>query len=184
MIIIDTDNWRIGSTYSAREIIRYCKSAKLYIEYRERTYAQILTDWGKKFVIMDRQSMKFTEQEFNKIVRMDVFDEVESLSDRKPRRSIKRVSDKAITNNRVYSIERKKHLQENPQCAVYPELASTEIHHMKGRRGFADEWARNAGVPLLLDKRFWLAVSNKAHKRITEDSKWALAKGYSVLRSV
>ena len=184
MIIIDTDNWRIGSTYSAREIIRYCKSAKLYIEYRERTYAQILTDWGKKFVIMDRQSMKFTEQEFNKIVRMDVFDEVESLSGRKPRRSIKRVSDKAITNNRAYSIARKKFLQDNPRCAVYPEKLAGEVHHKKGRRGFADEWARSAGVPLILDQRYWLAVSREAHDKITKDSKWALAMGYSVLRSV
>ena len=41
------------------------------------------------------------------------------------------------------------------QCAVYPTLRATEIHHIRGRLG-----------PLLNDERYWLAVSRQGHRWI------------------
>ena len=41
------------------------------------------------------------------------------------------------------------------QCAVYPTLKATEIHHIRGRLG-----------PLLNDQRHWLAVSRQGHRWI------------------
>jgi hypothetical protein len=55
-------------------------------------------------------------------------------------------------------------------------------HHMQGRIGYADEWARENEVPLLLDERFWLPVCWDAHKYIEEHKKWACENGYSFLR--
>lgn len=31
---------------------------------------------------------------------------------------------------------------------------ATTLEHQKGRKGFADEWARDNNIPLLIDKRF------------------------------
>lgn len=55
-------------------------------------------------------------------------------------------------------------------------------HHMQGRVGYADEWARENDVPLLLDQRFWMPLCVNAHKYVTENSKWACENGYSFLR--
>jgi hypothetical protein len=69
-------------------------------------------------------------------------------------------------------------------CAVYPHLKATETHHMYNRSidDFADEWAVNHNMPYLLDDRFWLPVSEEGHKKITEDSAWAWANGFSFKR--
>lgn len=84
---------------------------------------------------------------------------------------IRRVSEKMQKSLNVYDEKRKKFLQRNPRCAVYPMLKSTQVHHMKGRIG-----------ALLLDERYWLPVSDKAHVEITNNPKWAISKGYSVSR--
>lgn len=68
------------------------------------------------------------------------------------------------------------------KCAVYPDQPATEVHHMMGRVGYADEWARENDVPLMLDERFWLAVSHEAHQKITDDPKWAWENQYSFKR--
>ena len=61
-------------------------------------------------------------------------------------------------------------------------LPATDIHHMQGREGYADEWARENEMPLLLDERFWLPVSREGHLKITADSKWASENGFTFLR--
>jgi hypothetical protein len=68
-------------------------------------------------------------------------------------------------------------------CAVFPTLMAQECHHQKGRDGFADKWARDNNVPLILDKRFWLPVSVKGHRMITLKPQWALKMGYSLPRT-
>lgn len=70
-------------------------------------------------------------------------------------------------------------LPENQVCACREELgcckAGTrlEVHHMKGRIG-----------KLLIDTRWWLPVCRTAHRKITDDSAWAIEQGYSVKRNV
>lgn len=79
-----------------------------------------------------------------------------------------------------YSRERKAFLAlpENRVCKI-TGLPTNEVHHAKGRRGYADQWAKDNDVPLLLDKRFWKAVHHDAHEVIEKNPKWAKKHGYS-----
>lgn len=85
--------------------------------------------------------------------------------------NIKKIGAKMEKSLSAYAERRRVFLQKHPRCAVYPEMPAKEIHHMKGRIG-----------ALLLDDRYWLAVSVKAHVEITNNPKWALEKGYSLPR--
>lgn len=68
------------------------------------------------------------------------------------------------------------------RCAVFPHLKATEIHHQKGREGYADDYARENDIPLILDERYWLPVSSDGHKKITDNPDWARENGFSFLR--
>ena len=57
-------------------------------------------------------------------------------------------------------------LQEHRQCAVYPNKRSTEVHHSRGRTG-----------SLLLDTRFWFAVSHDGHRWIHDNIEAARQRG-------
>ena len=83
-----------------------------------------------------------------------------------------------------YSINLKeplKKLNASTFRAITKEKA-TDIHHKMGRIGYADEWARQENIPLLLDVRFWLAVSRKGHQMIEENPEWAKENNYSIDR--
>lgn len=67
---------------------------------------------------------------------------------------------------------------ENKLCPVTNE-ATTEVHHKKGRIGYADDWAKLNGITLLIDVRYFLAVSRKGHRQIEENPIWAKKNGYS-----
>jgi len=96
---------------------------------------------------------------------------------------IKKVSDKMKVLNAKYSVLRIEFLGklENKICPVTKE-ATTEVHHMKGRKGFADEWAKENNIPLLIDVRFFLAVSRKGHIKIELNPEWAKENNYSLNR--
>jgi len=81
-----------------------------------------------------------------------------------------------------YSRKKQKWIK-GKRCAVLPHLQATDIHHMKGRVGYADQWARENNVSLLLDERFWLAVSRLGHIRIEDNPDWARKMGYSESRA-
>jgi hypothetical protein len=68
------------------------------------------------------------------------------------------------------------------KCAVHPNQPATQVHHMAGRVGYADEWARENDVPLLLDERFWLPVSHEGHEQINNNPVWAWENQYSFKR--
>lgn len=75
----------------------------------------------------------------------------------KPKR-INQQSEKGKRNTTEYNFVRKEFLAlpENKYCFVEgcKRLAKT-VEHRKGRKGFADDWARINDVPLLLDTRFF-----------------------------
>lgn len=71
---------------------------------------------------------------------------------------------------------------ENQYCPV-TGLKVTEIHHMMGKVGFADDWAREFNVPLLIDERYFLAVHRLGHNKIESEPAWAKKMGYSVQRT-
>jgi hypothetical protein len=94
---------------------------------------------------------------------------------------IAKMSQKQSREIAKYAVEAKKFLR-GKRCAHFKDRPATQVHHMQGRIGYADEWARENEVTLLHDKRFWLPVSDEAHEMITRDSKWACENGYSLLR--
>lgn len=73
-------------------------------------------------------------------------------------KNIKKVSDKRALENIIYNSERIKFLQlpENKKCFIeWCNLEANTIEHSMGRKGFADEYARENNISLYLDKRFW-----------------------------
>ena len=97
----------------------------------------------------------------------------------KTRKPIPKVSKKRAIENAKYTVKRLEFLgkPENRICPVTGKEA-TEVHHMKKRVGFADSWARVNNVTLLLDTRFWLAVSREGHIWIHNNPVEATALGY------
>lgn len=181
MLLLDTELHRIGSTYTGRELEKYCK--RLNVEYEENSWARIKSDWTRRTVEADKKVKKVSPSEFDYLIRRDIVGEGKPKVDTKMPSRINHVSQGRKLLNLRYARERRKFLDSHPQCAVYPKLKATEIHHMKGRVGYADQWARENDIPLLVDRRFFLAVSSAGHRKITDNSKWALEMGYSLKRN-
>lgn len=69
---------------------------------------------------------------------------------------IKKVSDKRLELNKIYEKVRIEVLSEAKfKCFIdgCTNVANTVEHLMK-RKGFADEWAKENNIPLLIDKRY------------------------------
>jgi len=98
------------------------------------------------------------------------------------KRRIPKFSKKRLKENTEYNRESRKFI-EGKQCAVFPELKATDVHHMKGRIGYADQWARENHVTLLMDQRYWLPVSRPGHSKIELNPRWAREIGFSIERS-
>lgn len=76
----------------------------------------------------------------------------------KPKKSIPKFSRKRAKQENVYKKERRLFLEqpENQICFIGGcGKSSTTIEHRKGRIGYADDWAMENNITLLLDKRFW-----------------------------
>jgi len=58
----------------------------------------------------------------------------------------------------------------------------SDIHHKMGRTGYADKWARDNDISLLIDARFFLAVSRTDHQWIELNPVKAKELGYSYSR--
>jgi len=54
---------------------------------------------------------------------------------------------------------------------------------MKGRKGYADEWALLRGIKLLHDERFWLPVCYGCHIEIEKNPEWSIKNGYTLTRT-
>lgn len=85
---------------------------------------------------------------------------------------IKKVSDKRKIENLKYKVLRIEFLSktENQKCPITGK-PTTDIHHMKGRIG-----------SLLLDTRYWVALSREGHKFVEENPEWARKNGFSLNR--
>lgn len=94
---------------------------------------------------------------------------------------IAKVSDKMAKLLSVYTAKKKAWIK-GKRCAVEPSREAVDVHHIKGRIGYVDQWARDNDIPLLIDERFWLPVSRMAHIEITANPEWAVKEGYSMSR--
>jgi hypothetical protein len=85
---------------------------------------------------------------------------------------IAKVSKKKQIENLQYSVLRTDFLgkRENKICPITGKV-TTDIHHKKGRVG-----------NLLLDTKYWIALSREGHKKVEENPEWAKEKGYSLNR--
>jgi hypothetical protein len=109
--------------------------------------------------------------------------ETEGYKEKKVYKSIPKVSEKRKVENLKYSVLRIEFLskKENKICPITKQ-PTTEIHHKLGRVGFADEFARLNNIPLLIDVRYFLAVSRLGHRWIEENPIEAKEMGYSIDR--
>lgn len=100
----------------------------------------------------------------------------------KDRTPVNKVSEKHGKDLNQYAPMKKKFLL-GKWCAVHgkPCLPNT-IHHMAGRVGFIDDWARERNIPALLDIRYWLPACLEGHQQITDKSAWAVEQGFTVSR--
>lgn len=121
------------------------------------------------------------EQKANSKKLKDI--EKHKIRNAKPKKAIKKVSDKRKAENPIYS-ERRKIFLEGKMCAVFPHLKADQVHHKAGRRGYVDQYAYDNGITAFLDERYWLPVSEEGHIKITADSVWAIDMGFSIVRSV
>lgn len=104
---------------------------------------------------------------------------------KKKQEPIAKVSGKMAKLLQVYT-QKKQAWIRGKRCAVFPSRPATEIHHAKGKNGYADKWARDNDIPLLIDERFWIPLSSdgmhEAHRLIEENPNWAKEMGYSKSR--
>ena len=96
-------------------------------------------------------------------------------------RPINKVSVKREKEDAQYRVLREEFLSrpENKICPI-TGWPTTEIHHKRKRRGYADDWARDNGITLYLDTRFWLAVSHEGHLWIEDNPEESYKLGYSI----
>lgn len=105
----------------------------------------------------------------------------EQIKEAKKFQQIRKVSLKQQKRLSDYSSIKEEWIKDK-LCKVCGKKAD-QVHHMMGRAGYADQWARDNGIPLLIDTRFWLPVEAVCHSKITIDSKWAIEQGYSLSRN-
>lgn len=102
----------------------------------------------------------------------------------KQKTSVNKQSDKRGQEIHAYKVTREHYLNEHVRCEVKGcNQKATEIHHMKGRQGYADKQAIADQVTLLCDARFFLAVCRDCHHKIERNPRWAKDQGYSKSRT-
>lgn len=95
------------------------------------------------------------------------------------RKPPKKVSDKRAEENVILAKLVKQFLH-GRWCAKHGRnCIPTTVHHAKGRIGYADDWARENEVPLLLDVRFFVALCFDAHRYAEENPEKAKEEGLS-----
>jgi hypothetical protein len=93
---------------------------------------------------------------------------LKKLTSVKPKRvPVNKVSKKRKDENAIYSERRKVFL--NDKSA-------------KGRIGYADSWARDKGITLFLDERYWIPASMEGHEYIEKHPQEAKDRGWSQSR--
>lgn len=99
----------------------------------------------------------------------------------KARKSIPYFSEKRKVENPKYRIKRLRFLAqpENFRCFIEDcNNRADTVEHTMGRKGYADEWARENNISLYLDERFWKPCCNFHNLELERDSE--LSEKYQV----
>lgn len=118
---------------------------------------------------------------FAKIYQKSFLDEKPEPKPKKEKKPVKKQSAKGKRNTQEYSFLRKEYLSlpENKKCFIEGcKRAAKTVEHRKGRKGYADEWARINDVPLILDVRFFAPCCLKHNLELEDNSE--LAKKYQL----
>lgn len=103
---------------------------------------------------------------------------------KKLKKPIRKISVKQQELNKKYYKIRAEFLSDtNNQICPITFQKTTDVHHKKGRKGFADNWAKENNIPLIIDVRFFLAVSRDGHNKIENNPSWAYENGFSIHRN-
>jgi len=103
------------------------------------------------------------------------------ISQRGKPKKIKQVSDKRKEDNEIYSVMRKQFLEKFPICFIENcRKPATTIEHRSGRTGYADDWARDNGITLFLDIRFWAPCCLEHNLELENNTE--LSKKYQLSR--
>lgn len=88
--------------------------------------------------------------------------------------------------NHKYDRSRTRFLKGKVCAAKFPHECNFHtnptIQHMQGRVGFADEWARDNDIPLLIDERFFLPMCLNSHRYINDNPVFAWENQYAFKR--
>jgi hypothetical protein len=90
-------------------------------------------------------------------------------------------SKKKIVEDAKYTVQRIKFLAkpENQKCFIEGcNKRADTIEHSAGRKGFYDDWARDNGITLYLDERFWKPCCNAHNLEMENNSE--LSKKYQL----
>lgn len=125
-----------------------------------------------------RASVKTPKSEWKEVKRVEM-----KTFLKQPQKPICKVSKKRAVLNAKYMVLKSQFMgkKENQICPI-TKNPTVDIHHMKGKVGFADEWARINNIPLLIDIRFWKALSREGHTYVELHPEWAKENGYSLNR--
>ena len=92
---------------------------------------------------------------------------------------IKKVSKKRQIENAKYSVLRIEFLGKNEVCFIAGcNKKANSVEHIMGRKGFADEYARQNNISLYLDVRFWKPCCLECNLELENNSE--LSKKYQL----
>lgn len=99
-------------------------------------------------------------------------------------KSINKISPKRRDLNQIYAQRKAKYLFDHPRCEYHgKDCKGGTLHHMAGRQGYVDDYAREHDIPALIDDRYFMNLCPTIHNWATENSKDAIEKGISISRT-
>ncbi|WP_278494881.1 hypothetical protein [Chryseobacterium arthrosphaerae] len=108
-----------------------------------------------------------------KLFRANVNAEKNKYKEKPEKKAIPKFSAQRKKENPKYTIERLRFLAQpgNQRCFIEGcNSRADTIEHTMGRRGYADQWARDNNISLLLDVRFWKPCCNFHNLELERDS--------------
>ncbi len=97
---------------------------------------------------------------------------------------IKQVSTKQQSKLKEYSKVRKVEIKNICEARLNCCTGqATDIHHKMGKVGYADDYAREKGITLLVDARFFLSVCRSCHSFIEVNPEFAYKNKFSLKRN-
>lgn len=97
---------------------------------------------------------------------------------------INKISPKRRDLNQIYAQRKAKYFFDHPHCEYHgKDCKGGSLHHMGGRVGYVDDYAREHDIPALIDDRYFMNLCQVIHDWATLNSREAIEKGVSISRT-